>query len=148
MPTSVPASTSGTLIATTRPVRQPSDRKLTISTMASASRKLSWNSATSLATTCDWSFSRTASIPSGRVGAIACIRSATRRPRSRILPPCAMETASARAGLPLTRIVAAGGSTVPRLTVAISPSFSRRPPAETGIARSASTPSTPAPVRT
>ena len=45
------ASTSGTLVATTMPTRQPSERKLTASTIASASRKLRVNSPTACDTT-------------------------------------------------------------------------------------------------
>ena len=44
------ASTSGTDSATTMPVRQPSERKLTISTMPSASTKVSTNSETDCST--------------------------------------------------------------------------------------------------
>ena len=44
MTTKTIASTSGTEVATTMPVRQPSDRKLTASTMASASRNERRNS--------------------------------------------------------------------------------------------------------
>ncbi len=65
-----------------------------------------------------------------------------------MLPPCAIEIVSPSAGLPFTRMVAAGGSTVPRLTVAMSPNLTRWPPAEIGIARNASTPSTELPGRT
>ena len=45
------ASTSGTEVATTKPARQPSDRKLTASTIASASTKERVNSPTALSTT-------------------------------------------------------------------------------------------------
>ena len=45
------ASTSGTEVATTKPARQPSERKLTASTIASASTKERVNSLTALSTT-------------------------------------------------------------------------------------------------
>src|SRR5438128_11150349 len=52
MTTNTIASTSGTESATTMPVRQPSERKLTKSTMPSASTNDSANSETESSTTC------------------------------------------------------------------------------------------------
>ena len=51
----VSASTSGMHSATTRPVRKPSDRKLTTSTMTTASARLFLNSCTDSSTTRGWS---------------------------------------------------------------------------------------------
>src|SRR5262249_46806219 len=55
------ASTTGTDSAPTMPVRQPSDRKLTTSTMTSASANVSTNSETDSLTMWDW----VTSIPNG-----------------------------------------------------------------------------------
>ena len=59
------ASTSGTDSATTMPVRQPSDRKLTNSTIASASMKECTNSPTACSTTFGWSAICSTSMPCG-----------------------------------------------------------------------------------
>ena len=62
----VMARTSGIAMATTMPGRQPSDRKLTPSTMAMASISVLMNSPTASSTTCGWSATRCASMPAGK----------------------------------------------------------------------------------
>ena len=66
MATKVMARTSGIAIATTMPGRQPSDRKLTPSTMAMASISVLMNSPTASSTTCGWLATRCDSIPAGK----------------------------------------------------------------------------------
>ena len=71
------ARTSGTDSATTMPVRQPSDRKLTTNTIASASPKLLTNSDTDSSTICGWSAIWVTSMPTGSsamMDFIACFR--------------------------------------------------------------------------
>ena len=65
MTTKVMASTSGTDSATTMPVRQPSERKLTTSTMPSASTKERTNSKIAWSTTFGWSAICSMSMPCG-----------------------------------------------------------------------------------
>ncbi len=148
MATSTPASTSGTLMATTMPARQPRLAKLTSSTMPSAARKLAWKSAMSAATTADWSFSGASATPSGRVGRICATCAATWRPSSRTLPPSAMLMPRPSAGRPSTRMVEAGGSATVRAMAAKSPRRSRWPPPCTGSAASAAGPSSAGRVQT
>ena len=59
------ASTRGTDSATTMPVRQPSERKLTTSTMTSASANVRTNSETESSTMWGWSAICVTSIPTG-----------------------------------------------------------------------------------
>ena len=81
------ASTSGTDSATTIPVRQPSEIKLTKSTIAKASTKDFKNSPTADCTTFGWSAMRSSSIPTGRFAVKAAVALSTASPSVKILAP-------------------------------------------------------------
>ena len=139
--TKVMASVTGTDRATTMPVRQPSDTKDTNSTMTSASRKERSNSNSDSSTTLGWSAIWVASMPCGTPAMKPRVAASTPAPKSRMLAPRAITTPTPSAGLPSWRISWSGGSTVPRVTAAMSPRRKVRPPASTGVSATAATPS-------
>ena len=104
------ASTSGTDSATTMPVRQPSERKLTTSTIASASAKLRRNSETEWSTICGWSAICVISMPTGSSNVIARMAFFRFSPSVTMLAPSCIETPSPSAGLPPVRMRKLGGS--------------------------------------
>ena len=110
MTTNTIASTSGTDSATTMPVRQPSDRKLTTSTIASASAKLRRNSETECSTICGWSAICVTSMPTGSSKVIARIAFFRFSPSVTMLAPSCIETPRPSAGLPPVRTMKLGGS--------------------------------------
>ena len=140
MTTSTTASTSGTDVATTRPERHPSEMKLTTSTMASASTNERRNSLTDSSTTRGWSVIWSISTPVGTCALASAIASLSRLPSSRTLAPLVMATTTPTASLPLWRTMLLGGSSYPRLTVAISPSRKVTPPASMGTSAMAASP--------
>ena len=142
------ASTSGTLRATTTPVRTPSVRKLTASTMARASTNDRTNSLTDSSTTCGWNAASCSSAPAGRSALIFSDSARSALPRSITFPPGAIATDSPTAGLPLCRTVNSGGSSYPRRTSATSPSRNSFPPASTGTSRTRSAASSAPSTRT
>ena len=97
------ASTSGTDSATTMPVRQPSARKLTNSTIASASTKECTNSLTACSTTFGWSAICSTSMPCGTAFMKSAVAASTSLPSSRMLAPLAVTTPMPSAGLPSWR---------------------------------------------
>ena len=97
------ASTSGTDSATTMPVRQPSDRKMTNSTIASASTKERMNSPTACSTTCGWSAICSMVEALRHLAHERRGRRPTSSPSSRMLAPLAMTTPMPIAGLPFWR---------------------------------------------
>ena len=104
------ASTSGTLRATTTPVRTPSVRKLTASTIARASTNDLTNSLTDSSTTCGWNAASCSSAPAGRSAWIFSDSARSALPRSITFPPGAIATDSRPPACPLCRTVNSGGS--------------------------------------
>jgi hypothetical protein len=127
------------LTATTRPVRRPSEKNVTSSTMATASASTLTNSPTPSRTAAGWSATLRSCMPAGSV---CCRRenSVSRRsPRRRMSPPGFIDTAMPSASSPMKRIRGAAGSAKPRCTLAMSPRRTVRSPARIGKARIAST---------
>ena len=96
------ASTSGIDSATTRPVRKPSEKKLTASTIATAIASVSTNSPTERATARGWSVTRSRSRPTGRF--VLHARDRRRRDSCRawmMSPPSRIDTAMPSAFLPI-----------------------------------------------
>ncbi len=147
MKRNVTAKVSGIDSATMRPVRRPSDRKLTSSTMATASARVRVNSRTERFTAVGWSFTRSSSRPTGSSACRRCTSASSASPRAMMSPRGAMETATPSASRPRKRIFGCGGSEKPRVTVARSPRRKSRPFARTGSARTLSTESRAPPVR-
>ena len=104
------ASTSGTDSATTMPVRQPSERKLTTSTISSASAKVWTNSDTDCSTICGWSAICVTSMPTGSSAMIALIARFRFSPSVTMLAPSCMDTPRPSAGLPPSRTRKVAGS--------------------------------------
>ncbi len=104
------ASTRGTHSATTMPARQPSEMKLTSSTMASASTKVSMNSDTECSTTFAWSAIWVTSMPTGSVWMIASIATLRSSPSLMMLEPSCIDTPRPIAGLPPSRTRKVAGS--------------------------------------
>ena len=133
------ASTSGMLTATTRPVRRPSEKKLTSNTMATASASTRMNSPTDSCTASGWSLTLSSSMP---VGNVCCRRAnspSSVSPRARMSPPSFIDTAMPSASRPMKRIFGAAGSLKPRSMVAMSPRRTVRSPARIGKSAIAST---------
>ena len=97
------ASTSGTDIATTMPVRQPSATKETNSTIASASMKECTNSPTACSTTFGWSAICSTLMPCGTAFMNSLVAFSTSLPSSRMLAPLVVTTPMPSAGLPSWR---------------------------------------------
>ena len=139
MTKNVIASTSGIDSATTRPVRTPSDRKLTSSTMTTASVSTLTNSPTDSSTAAGWSETLCSSIPAGRVACSSAKRASSVSPSSRMSPPCFIDTPMPIALSPMKRMPGPGGSAKPRPTSATSPSRKVRSPTRIGKSRICST---------
>ena len=92
------------------PVRQPSERKLTTSTIASASAKLRRNSDTECSTICGWSAICVTSMPTGSSNVIARIAFFRLSPSVTMLAPSCIETPRPSAALPPVRTMKPGGS--------------------------------------
>jgi hypothetical protein len=101
MNTNTIASTSGMLIATTRPARNPRLTRLTISTMPMASNKPRVKCPTDSSTTAGWLATRCTSMPTGRSLSMRCNSFSSAAPRSSTFPPLAIETPTPIAGAPL-----------------------------------------------
>ena len=139
MTRNVSASTSGMHSATTRPVRRPSEKKLTSSTMTTASSRLFLNSCTDSSTTRGWSETAWICTPIGRFAWMRATVAVSCSPRRITSPPLRMLTASPTASSPLKRIFDVAGSTTPRSTWAMSPSRNMRSPARMPMLRMLST---------
>ena len=124
----VTASTSGMVMATTRPGRGsmyqrfhqrcspvrlciPKLTKLTANTMATASISTLTNSLTELATDLGWSCTFTSCTPAGKVLAIDAVAACKALPSRMMSPPLVMETPSAITSCPSWRTFTAVGST-------------------------------------
>ena len=103
MTTKTMAKTSGTDSATTMPVRQPSDRKLTTRTMISASAKERVNSPMACWTTAGWSATCSMSMPRGSEAVNSATAFFTSSPSASMLAPLAMTTPRPTAALPRWR---------------------------------------------
>jgi len=117
--TKVIASTSGIVMATTRPGQmsmrigskcRPRLRKLTSSTITMASTSTRTNSPTERLTACGWSCTWVSSMPTG-----SCLRTSATcacrpLPSAMMSPPLAMEMPMATTCLPLARTFTSGGS--------------------------------------
>ncbi|MNM53821.1 hypothetical protein D3C81_649300 [compost metagenome] len=135
MTKNVIASTSGIDTATTRPVRRPSEKKLTSNTITTASVSTLMNSPTESFTACGWSDTLRSSMP---VGSVFCSRancSSRVLPSWRMSPPFFIATAMPMASSPMKRILAEAGSAKPRLTSAMSPRRTVRSPERIGKSR-------------
>ena len=124
----VTASTSGMVMPTTRPGRtssvqrrhqgcwparlcRPSAKKLTASTMTTASISTLTNSFTESATARGWSCTWRRSTPSGSCDSIFCVVAFSALPSAMMSPPLAMDTPMAIASCPSWRTFTCGGST-------------------------------------
>ena len=111
MKTKVAASTSGMAMATTRPARRPRLRKLTTSTITTASNSALVKPPTASSTTAGWLETRCTPTPIGRVATISRMRTLRSLPNCRMLPLAFMPMAMPIAGWPLKRNIGCGGST-------------------------------------
>ena len=100
----VAASTSGMVSATTSPVRAPSDRKDTTSTIATASSRERMNSPTEFFTTAGWSETCSNSMPRGNPALRRAIVSLRSVPSCKTSPVAIIDTARPIAGLPRERM--------------------------------------------
>ena len=139
MPANVIASTSGIDSATTSPVRQPSEKKLTNSTIATASLSTRTNSPTDSLTAAGWSETLRSSIPAGSVFCNAENLCSSALPSVRMSPPARIATPMPIASSPMKRMRGPGGSAKPRRTWATSPRRKVRSPTRIGNARICST---------
>ena len=126
-------STSGIDSATTKPGRMPSEKKLTASTMTTASNRLFLNSCTDSSTTRGWSDTAWICTPTGKRACTRLTVASTCLPRRSTSPPLRMLTAKPMAGSPLKRILDVAGSMTPRRTSAMSPRRNVRLPARMPI---------------
>lgn len=132
------ASTSGMVTPTTRPVRRPSEKKLTSSTITTASVSTCTNSPTDSSTDCGWSDTLRSCMPAGRVFCRRSNSASRLAPSLRMSPPSFIATARPMASSPMKRIFGDAGSAKPRLTSAMSPRCTVRSPARIGNWRIAS----------
>jgi hypothetical protein len=139
MPKKVTASTSGIDSATTSPVRSPSEKKHTTSTMITASASEWTNSSIERLTASGWLATSESSMPTGNCAWMRARVSLRLAPSAMMSPPLVIDTPRPSASCPWKRKRGAGGSTKPRLTLAMSPIRSSRPPARMVVARIAST---------
>ncbi|MDT4827374.1 hypothetical protein FQZ97_607190 [compost metagenome] len=139
MQAKVIASTSGIDSATTSPVRRPREKKLTSSTMTSASASTWTNSPTPWRTAAGWSDTLRSSMPAGRVCCRRWNSASSALPRTRMSPPSFIATAMPMASSPMKRMRGAGGSLKPRCTSATSPMRKVRSPTRMGKSRMSST---------
>ncbi len=106
--------------------------KLTARTISTASIRVPTNSLTEPETTLAWSWNWCSSSPAGSSARISSLAAFSALPRTMMSPPRAIEMPSAITGLPWSRTFTCGGSTVPRLISAMSPSLKAAPPARIG----------------
>ena len=125
--------------ATTRPGRLPSEKKLTTSTISTASDKERTNSATESRTADGWSDTFCSFMPTGRVFCSRANSVSRLSPRPMMSPPPFMDTAMPSEFSPRKRMRGAAGSEKPRFTVATSPKRKERSPARMGKLRISST---------
>ncbi len=135
MAAKVMASTSGIDSATTRPVRTPSEKKLTSSTITSASISTLTNSPTLVFTAAGWSETLRSCMPAGSSCCSRANSCCSASPSIRMSPPLFIDTARPMAGSPMKRIRGAGGSLKPRCTSATSPMRNVRPATRMGKSR-------------
>ena len=153
----VTASTSGMVMPTTSPGRtssvqrrqngcrpwrlcSPRLKKLTASTITTASISTLTNSLTESATALGWSCTCCNATPSGRLFSIFALTSFSDLPSAMMSPPLAIDTPSAITSWPSWRTLTCGGSIKPRLISAMSPSRNWLPEApRIGMARNCST---------
>ncbi|MNT40493.1 hypothetical protein D3C72_1768090 [compost metagenome] len=139
MTKNVIASTSGMVTPTTRPVRRPSEKKLTSSTITTASVSTCTNSPTDSSTACGWSETLRSCMPAGRVFCNRANSASRVLPSLRMSPPSFIATAMPIASSPMKRIFGDAGSANPRLISAMSPRCTVRSPAWIGKRRMSST---------
>ena len=108
------ASTSGTDSATTMPVRSPSDRNETSSTIPSASANDLTNSWIECSTTTGWSAILSTVSPTGSSASIPAIAASSASPSAMMLPFSTIETPMPIDGRPSSRTRLDGGSVSPR----------------------------------
>ena len=101
MKRNVTKSVSGIESATIRPVRSPSDRKLTTSTMATASASERVNSPTERFTVAGWSLTRSSSRPTGSSRSMCSTSPSSALPSSMMSPRGTIDTAIPSASLPM-----------------------------------------------
>ncbi len=101
MKRNVTASVSGIESATMSPVRSPSVRKLTASTIVTASASECVNSEIDRFTVEGWSFTRSSSRPTGNSFSMRSTCSSRAWPSAMMSPRGTMETAMPSAGLPM-----------------------------------------------
>ena len=118
--------------ATTRPVRKPSEKKLTSSTMTTASASTCTNSATPARTAAGWSDTFLRVMPTGRFSCRRANLVSSTSPRRMMSPPARMDTAMPMAFSPMKRMRGAAGSAKPRFTSATSPRRKLRSPTRIG----------------
>ncbi len=101
MKRNVTASVSGMESATMSPVRSPRERKLTTSTIATASVSERVNSCTERFTVAGWSFTRSSSRPTGNSFSMRSIWASSAWPSAMMSPRGTIETAMPSASLPM-----------------------------------------------
>ena len=111
MNTKVAASTSGMAMATTRPARRPRLRKLTTSTIATASNRARVKPPIASSTTAGWFETRCTPTPIGRSATTPVMCARRSLPNWMRLLLAFMPTAMPIAGWPLKRNMGCGGST-------------------------------------
>ena len=139
MAAKVIASTSGMVSATTMPDCRPSEKKLTSSTMPTASASVSTNSATESRTAEGWSETCSRRMPTGSVFCRRANSTRSALPSAMMSPPGFIDTAMPMPSRPMKRMRGAAGSEKPRCTVATSPRRKVRPLARIGKSRISST---------
>ena len=102
--------TSGMVSATTRPVRKPSERKLTAMTMITASTRARTKPPTASSTTLGWSVYCEISMPTGKAPRSWAVAISRPLPTCSTLAVLRMTTPIAMASLPRWRILLRGGS--------------------------------------
>ena len=122
------ASVNGIASATTAPGRTPRLTKLHTRMMTMACHSEVMKSLMATSTVTAWSATSTGSMPTGRLALISAISRRTFSPSARMSPASRMAMARPMAGWPLTRNIGCGGSTKPRLTLAMSPRRKMRSP--------------------
>ena len=122
------ASVIGMASATTMPGRTPRLTKLHTRMMPMAWYSEVRKSLMATSTMVDWSATTCGSMPTGRLARISAIAVRMFLPSVRMSAWSRIEIARPMAGWPLTRNIGVGGSTKPRLTVAMSPRRMMRSP--------------------
>ena len=114
IPAKVIAKTSGMENATTKPVRKPSEKKLTKSTIITASAKTFINSLTLCFTATGWSDTFCSCMPKGKVFCKRANSVSRFLPKAKISPPLRIDTAMPMPFSPIKRIRGWAGSLNPR----------------------------------